>query len=100
MCSSRTGRQESSETVKETANEELEELPQWEFDKPSELSYTREDQEPTPILDAYERSRDPAELERLLQMSYDALPPRAGPRRNNHKRRQHQKFRTVRVSMY
>lgn len=72
-------------------------LPQWEFDKPSEFTYSGEGRRPTPILDAYERSRDPAELERLMQEAYDSLPPRDGPRRNNHKRRQRQKYRAIRV---
>lgn len=79
------------------AEEEPQELPRWEFDKPSEFSSAGRQGEPTPILDAYERSRDPAEMERLLKMSFEALPPRDGPRRNNHKRRQHQKYRTIRV---
>lgn len=52
---------------------------------------------PTPILDAYERSRDPAEMERLIKMSFDSLPERAGPQRYNHKRREQQRYKTIRV---
>lgn len=53
---------------------------------------------PTPILDAYEKSRDPAEMERLIALAFDSLPERAGPQRYNHKRREHQRYRTIRVS--
>lgn len=53
---------------------------------------------PTPILDAYERSRDPVEMERLIKMSFDSLPERAGPQRYNHKRREQQRWKTIRVS--
>ncbi|CAN0185624.1 unnamed protein product [Scytosiphon promiscuus] len=59
-----------------------------------------EEAPPTPILDAYERSKDPAEMERLIAMSFDALPERAGPQRYNHKRREHQRFRTIRKIKY
>ncbi|CAM9518998.1 unnamed protein product [Pylaiella littoralis] len=51
---------------------------------------------PTPILDAYERSRDPVEMERLIKMSFDSLPERAGPQRYNHKRREQQRWKTIR----
>ena len=77
---------------------------EWKFDESTEAAfgYGREDGEdappPTPILDAYERSRDPVEMERLIQMSFDSLPERAGPQRYNHKRREHQRYRTIRVS--
>lgn len=77
---------------------------EWEFDESTEAAFGdgREDGEeappPTPILDAYERSRDPVEMERLIQMSFDSLPERAGPQRYNHKRREHQRYKTIRVS--
>lgn len=77
---------------------------EWEFDESTEAAFGdgREDGEdappPTPILDAYERSRDPVEMDRLIQMSFDSLPERAGPQRYNHKRREHQRYRTIRVS--
>ena len=77
---------------------------EWEFDESTEAAFGdgREDGEdappPTPILDAYERSRDPVEMERLIQMAFDSLPERAGPQRYNHKRREHQRYKTIRVS--
>lgn len=52
---------------------------------------------PTPILDAYERSRNSDEMERLIKMAFDSLPERAGPQRYNHKRREIQRFKTIRV---
>ncbi|CAM9740566.1 unnamed protein product [Ectocarpus fasciculatus] len=55
---------------------------------------------PTPILDAYEKSRDPAEMERLIALAFDSLPERAGPQRYNHKRREHQRYRTIRNIKY
>lgn len=78
----------------------------WDYDESTEgdYEYNREglDEEdenpPTPILDAYEKSRDPAEMERLIKMSFDSLPERAGPQRYNHKRREHQRYKTIRVS--
>lgn len=77
---------------------------EWEFDESTEAAFGdgREEDEdappPTPILDAYERSRDPVEMERLIQLSFDSLPERAGPQRYNHKRREHQRYKTIRVS--
>ncbi|CAB1101586.1 unnamed protein product [Ectocarpus sp. CCAP 1310/34] len=41
-----------------------------------------EENPPTPILDAYEKSRDPAEMERLIALAFDSLPERAGPQSN------------------
>lgn len=79
---------------------------EWEFDESTEAAFGdgREDGEdappPTPILDAYERSRDPVEMDRLIQMSFDSLPERAGPQRYNHKRREHQRYRTIRNIKY
>ncbi|CAN0453947.1 unnamed protein product, partial [Hapterophycus canaliculatus] len=80
----------------------------WEYDESTEVVFDgdrvvgededEEENPPTPILDAYERSRDPAEMERLIAMSFDSLPERAGPQRYNRKRREHQRFRTIRVS--
>lgn len=58
-----------------------------------------EENPPTPILDAYEKSRDPDEMERLIKLSFDSLPERAGPQRYNHKRREHQRYRTIRASV-
>lgn len=83
----------------------------WEFDASTEgeeeaearraegLGDDDDDDEnpPTPILDAYERSRDPVEMERLIKMSFDSLPERAGPQRYNHKRREQQRWKTIRV---
>lgn len=82
----------------------------WEFDVSTEGEEEAEakraeehgdededDNPPTPILDAYERSRDPAEMERLIQESFDSLPERAGPQRYNHKRREQQRWKTIRV---
>lgn len=79
----------------------------WDYDKSTEgddeynqVSFDEEDDNPpTPILDAYEKSRDPAEMERLIKMSFDSLPERAGPQRYNHKRREHQRYKTIRVSV-
>ncbi|CAN0134308.1 unnamed protein product [Ectocarpus sp. 12 AP-2014] len=59
-----------------------------------------EENPPTPILDAYEKSRDPAEMERLIALAFDSLPERAGPQRYNHKRREHQRYRTIRNIKY
>ncbi|CAM9339037.1 unnamed protein product [Choristocarpus tenellus] len=73
----------------------------WEYDAPSEYTFVdREDTPPSPILDEYERTRDPQMLEDLMKMARDSLPPRAGPRRNNHKRREHQRFRAIRNIKY
>lgn len=77
----------------------------WDYDESTEgddeynqVSFDEEDDNPpTPILDAYEKSRDPAEMERLIKMSFDSLPERAGPQRYNHKRREHQRYKTIRV---
>lgn len=76
---------------------------EWEYDSPTERLEANESGKdggapPTPILDAYERSRDPVEMERLIQMSFDSLPERAGPQRYNHKRREQQRYKTIRVS--
>lgn len=78
---------------------EKKDIQDWEFDEPSQFAkfVAPKDMPPTPILDAYEMSRDPEEMERLIKMAFDSLPERAGPRRNNHRRRQHQKFRMIRV---
>ena len=78
---------------------------EWDYDESTEgddeynqVSFDEEDENPpTPILDAYEKSRDPAEMERLIKMSFDSLPERTGPRRHNHKRREHQRYKTIRV---
>lgn len=77
----------------------------WDYDESTEggdqynqVTFDEEDENPpTPILDAYEKSRDPAEMERLIKMSFDSLPERAGPQRYNHKRREHQRYKTIRV---
>lgn len=75
----------------------------WEYDEPSQFAQLAQSENdevpPTPILDAYEKSRCPKEMERLIQMSFDVLPKRDGPRRNNHKRREKQRFKTIRVSV-
>lgn len=76
---------------------------EWEYDNPTESLEANKagedgDAPPTPILDAYERSRDPVEMERLIAMSFDSLPERAGPQRYNHKRREQQRYKTIRVS--
>lgn len=81
----------------------------WDYDKSTEgddeynrVSFDDAEDEnpPTPILDAYEKSRDPAEMERLIKMSFESLPERAGPQRYNHKRREHQRYKTIRVSVF
>lgn len=76
---------------------------EWEYDASTEEVFEAgrqihdDDTPPTPILDAYERSRDPLEMERLIRLSFDSLPPRAGPQRYNKKKRERHRFRIVRV---
>lgn len=79
----------------------------WDYDESTEAEdeaaraeggEDEDENPPTPILDAYERSRDPAEMERLIKMAFDSLPERAGPQRYNHKRRERQRYKTIRVS--
>lgn len=79
---------------------------EWDYDESTEgdddynqVSLAEDENPPTPILDAYEKSRDPAEMERLIKMSFDSLPERAGPQRYNRKRREHQRYKTIRVSL-
>lgn len=76
---------------------------EWEYDASTEAEVIAnideaDENPPTPILDAYERSRDPAEMERLIQLSFDSLPKRAGPQRYNHKKREKLRYKTIRVS--
>lgn len=75
---------------------------EWEYDASTEAEMANlneaDENPPSPILDAYERSRDPAEMERLIQLSFDSLPKRAGPQRYNHKKREKLRYKTIRVS--
>ena len=74
---------------------------EWEYNEATETergpNQEANENPPTPILDAYERSKDPVEMERLIQMAFDSLPERAGPQRYNHKKREKLRYKTIRV---